>query len=258
MARSPAEALSNEPGSAVVRPLRLLQHPVDRRQAPRAGLQETDIEYLKAQVLEPRISRLWSHAKRGVDFVGALAITILASPLLLAIYLLVLRSGGNPIYGHRRIGRGGRWFTCYKFRTMIPDSAEVLERVLAENPEMLQEWERDEKLRNDPRVTRIGEFLRRTSLDELPQLLNVLRGEMSLVGPRPATETGICHYGKAVRWYLAVRPGMTGLWQVSGRNDVGFRRRVVMDIYYVRTQSFILDAQILLRTIRVVLGANGY
>lgn len=206
----------------------------------------------------PRVSLGWAITKRTADFAGSLLLITALSPLLLTIYALVARSGGQVIYGHRRIGRGGEWFTCYKFRTMVPNAEQVLKQVLADNPELKAEWDRDEKLRNDPRVTRIGEFLRKTSLDELPQLFNVLRGDMSLVGPRPATEIGMSHYGKAWRWYLAVRPGMTGLWQVSGRNDVGFRRRVVLDIYYVRNQNLLLDLQILFRTIGVVTGRTGY
>lgn len=206
----------------------------------------------------PRISPLWSLGKRGFDVVGSLALLIVLSPVLAVLYALVARSGGSPIYGHRRIGRGGKCFTCYKFRTMVPNAEAVLQSVLSENPDMQAEWLRDEKLRMDPRVTRVGDFLRRSSLDELPQLLNVLRGDMSLVGPRPATDMGIAYYGKARRWYFAVRPGMTGLWQVSGRNEVGFRRRVVLDTYYVRAQSFLLDIQILFRTVKVVLRGNGY
>ncbi|MCX7071002.1 MAG: sugar transferase [Gammaproteobacteria bacterium] len=204
------------------------------------------------------IPRAWSIAKRGIDFVGSLMLLGLLSPVFTALYILVARSGGEVFYGHRRIGRNGEWFTCYKFRTMIPDAESVLKRVLAEHPELKAEWDRDEKLRKDPRVTKVGEFLRRTSLDELPQLFNVLRGDMSLVGPRPVTDVGKEHYRRAWRWYLAVRPGMTGLWQVSGRNDVGFRRRIVLDVYYIRNQHLWLDLQILFRTIRVVFGSTGY
>ena len=206
----------------------------------------------------PQIPMGWSITKRTIDVVGSAALIVVLSPLLMALYLLIARSGGQVIYGHKRIGKGGDWFTCYKFRTMIPNAEQVLKKVLAENPVLQAEWDRDEKLRNDPRVTRVGEFLRKTSLDELPQLFNVLRGDMSLVGPRPATEVGMAHYGKAWRWYLAARPGMTGLWQVSGRNQLGFRRRVVLDSYYVRNQNLLLDAQILLKTIRVVVNGNGY
>ncbi len=223
-----------------------------------AVLNEAGINALLGQLIEPKISKSWVLIKRGADFLGALALLLVLLPVLGAIFALVARSGGKIIYGHRRMGRGGKWFTCYKFRTMVLNGDEVLARVLAENPAMREEWVRDEKLRKDPRVTGIGEFLRKTSLDELPQLFNVLVGDMSLVGPRPVAETGIARYGKAVRWYLAVRPGMTGLWQVSGRNDVEFRRRVVLDIYYVRSQSFLLDLQILLRTFRVVVSGSGY
>lgn len=205
----------------------------------------------------PQVSWFWSVTKRAVDFTGSLILLLALAPAFLLISLLVAKSGGKAIFGHRRVGRGGEWFTCYKFRTMVPNAQEVLEKVLAESPAMRAEWARDEKLRNDPRVTKIGEFLRKTSLDELPQLINVLKGDMSLVGPRPVTEEGVGHYGKALRWYLVVRPGMTGLWQVSGRNRVGFRRRVALDTCYVRNQSFLLDLQILVRTIRVVVRGDG-
>lgn len=231
---------------------------------PRNRLSRTSTQIAQRRSMAKRTSDIpdmppvWSLAKRSLDFFGSLTLLVLLSPVLAALYGLVARSGGEVIYGHRRIGRNGEWFTCYKFRTMIPDAENVLKRVLAENPELQAEWDRDEKLRNDPRVTKVGEFLRRTSLDELPQLFNVLKGDMSLVGPRPATDIGKAHYGRAWRWYLAVRPGMTGLWQVSGRNDVGFQRRVVLDVYYIRNQSLLLDIQILFRTIRVVLGSTGY
>lgn len=207
---------------------------------------------------EPDISFTWSILKRVLDVLGGIILLIALSPLLVVIFGLIAYSGGNPIFGQQRIGRRGRNFTCYKFRTMVPNAEAVLKEILRCNPDMQAEWERDEKLRCDPRVTRIGCFLRKTSLDELPQLLNVLKGDMSLVGPRPVYERDMLRYGRGARWYLAVRPGMTGLWQVSGRNDVSYRRRVALDIYYVRSQSFWLDFQILLKTARVVIAGTGY
>jgi exopolysaccharide production protein ExoY len=148
-------------------------------------------------------------------------------------------------------------FPCLKFRTMIPNADQVLRDLLESDPELRAEWVRDHKLRNDPRVTRLGRFLRRTSLDELPQLLNVLRGEMSLVGPRPVVREELLRYGRNVNTYLAAKPGITGLWQVTGRNDTDYRRRVVLDTYYVRNQNLLLDLYILLKTTGVVLGGSG-
>jgi lipopolysaccharide/colanic/teichoic acid biosynthesis glycosyltransferase len=140
---------------------------------------------------------------------------------------------------------------------MVPNADQVLRDLLESNPELRAEWVRDHKLRNDPRVTRLGRFLRRTSLDELPQLLNVLRGEMSLVGPRPVVREELLRYGRNVKTYLAAKPGITGLWQVTGRNDTDYRRRVVLDTYYVRNQNLLLDLYILAKTTAVVLGGNG-
>jgi lipopolysaccharide/colanic/teichoic acid biosynthesis glycosyltransferase len=161
------------------------------------------------------------------------------------------------IYRHWRVGRNGQMFSCLKFRTMVPNADQVLRDLLESDPELQAEWVRDHKLRNDPRVTRLGRFLRRTSLDELPQLMNVLRGEMSLVGPRPVIREELLRYGRNVNTYLAAKPGITGLWQVTGRNDTDYRRRVVLDTYYVRNQNLLLDLYILAKTTGVVLGGNG-
>jgi exopolysaccharide production protein ExoY len=195
--------------------------------------------------------------KRLLDLLGALVLAIVFSPLMIAIVLLMPRSGGSVIYKHRRVGRDGKMFECLKFRTMVPNADQVLRTLLEQDPVMKAEWVRDHKLRHDPRVTRIGHFLRRTSLDELPQIWNVVRGEMSLVGPRPVIREELLRYGRNVGAYLAAKPGITGLWQVKGRNDTDYRRRVVLDTYYVRNQSFILDMYILLKTTGVVLAGNG-
>jgi Undecaprenyl-phosphate galactose phosphotransferase WbaP len=195
--------------------------------------------------------------KRVLDLVGAIVLALVFTPLIVVIVFLLSRGGGSVIYAHRRVGRRGRMFACYKFRTMVPDAEHVLRELLEDNPLLQAEWVRDHKLRHDPRVTGLGRFLRRTSLDELPQLLNVLRGEMSLVGPRPVVREELLRYGKNVGTYLAARPGITGLWQVTGRNDTDYRRRVVLDTYYVRNQNLALDLYILAKTTGVVLSGNG-
>jgi undecaprenyl-phosphate galactose phosphotransferase len=148
-------------------------------------------------------------------------------------------------------------FPCFKFRTMQVDAEERLRELLANDPAARAEWEREFKLRNDPRITPIGQFLRRTSLDELPQLFNVIRGEMSLVGPRPVIRAELCKYGDDVDYFLMVRPGMTGLWQVSGRNDVDYDTRVYLDTWYVKNWSLWYDIAILFKTIKVVLRRDG-
>jgi lipopolysaccharide/colanic/teichoic acid biosynthesis glycosyltransferase len=172
--------------------------------------------------------------------------------------LIKLGDGGAVFFEHPRVGRYGRMFGCLKFRTMVADSAGALQRHLMANPAAAQEWRETQKLTDDPRITRIGRFLRATSLDELPQLINVLRGEMSLVGPRPVTKEELEErYARDRRYYLLVRPGLTGLWQVSGRNRVSYARRIELDREYVREWSFIRDIKILFRTIDVVLKRDG-
>jgi len=166
-------------------------------------------------------------------------------------------SGGAPIFGHARIGRYGRTFACFKFRTMVADAEGVLRRLLESDASARAEWERSYKLKDDPRITPIGAFLRRTSLDELPQLWNVLKGDMSLVGPRPIIEAELERYGDQVDYYLETRPGITGLWQISGRNDTGYEDRVALDSWYVRNWSLWYDLVILVKTVRVVLGREG-
>lgn len=196
-------------------------------------------------------------AKRLLDVIGAIVLGVVFSPLIVVIVFLMPKGSGSVIYRHRRVGRGGRMFACLKFRTMVPNADQVLRDLLERSPELQAEWVRDHKLRNDPRVTRLGRFLRRTSLDELPQLLNVLRGEMSLVGPRPVVREELLRYGRNVGTYLAAKPGITGLWQVTGRNNTDYRRRVVLDTYYVRNQNLLLDLYILVKTTGVVVVGKG-
>ena len=198
------------------------------------------------------------NAKRAIDIViGGMAI-IAAMPLMLAIALVIKASSRGPaLYWQRRVGFGGMHFYALKFRTMV-DSAEYrLEHYLKANPHLRREWERDRKLRHDPRVTFVGRWLRRASLDELPQLWNVLTGQMSLVGPRPIGDAEIMKYGETFALYERVMPGLTGLWQVSGRGNTTFAQRVAFDSWYARNWSFGLDAVILLRTFKTVLLCEG-
>src|SRR5437879_3246265 len=195
--------------------------------------------------------------KRLLDLVGALALALVFSPLMVGIVLSLRRAGGTVIYKHRRVGRDGKMFECLKFRTMVPNADQVLRDLLERNPELMAEWVRGHKLRHDPRVTRLGRFLRRTSLAELPQIWTVVCGDMSLVGPRPVVREELLRYGRNVGTYLAAKPGITGLWQVTGRNNTDYRRRVVLDAYYVRNQNLLLDLYILVKTMGVVLGGSG-
>lgn len=201
----------------------------------------------------------YTATKRALDVLGAIVLAVVFSPLILAIVIVALirREPGSVIYKHRRIGQGGHAFECLKFRTMVPNADQVLRELLERDPAIRAEWVRDHKLRCDPRVTRLGRFLRRTSLDELPQLWNVMQGEMSLVGPRPVVRDELLRYGRNARAYLSAKPGITGLWQVKGRNDINYRSRVVLDTYYVRNQNLLLDLYILSKTTRVVLGRSG-
>jgi exopolysaccharide production protein ExoY len=195
--------------------------------------------------------------KRVLDCVLAVLILIVASPFFLALALLVAMDGGPVIYRHKRIGRDGRLFDCYKFRTMIVGAHDLFDEFLAFHPSVVAEWQEAQKLDLDPRVTSTGRFLRRTSLDEMPQLLNVIRGEMSLVGPRPVTQPELQRYGAHAREYLTVHPGLTGLWQVSGRNRLSYAERVALDVRYIQTRSIWFDFVILLRTIVVLLRGDG-
>lgn len=197
-------------------------------------------------------------AKRAMDILGAGALLLLALPAFLVIAALVRRDGGRVFYAHERVGRGGRLFGCLKFRSMVVDADRRLAALLERDPAARAEWEATRKLKNDPRVTWIGRFLRATSLDELPQLINVLRGDMSLVGPRPVQAAELAaFYGAAAQHYLAVRPGITGPWQVSGRNDTSYAQRVALDVAYVTQPSLLADVKILLRTPIVVLARRG-
>jgi lipopolysaccharide/colanic/teichoic acid biosynthesis glycosyltransferase len=200
--------------------------------------------------IQSRRSRI---AKRSGDIVFSMAVLSLGSPVFLLLALLVkLTSRGPVFYVQQRVGRDYRSFGCVKFRTMRRDADRVLGVLLAESPDLAEEFRNDFKLKNDPRITRLGKFLRRSSLDELPQFVNVLRGQMSVVGPRPIVRKELPRYGDAMNEVLAVRPGLTGLWQVSGRNNLSYAERVQLDVRYARGRSFRGDLAIILRTIGVV------
>jgi len=205
-----------------------------------------------------RVAGCTALSKRFVDLIGALFLGLLSSPIIAVAALATRFSSEGPVlYRQIRIGRGNRAFTALKFRTMWMNADERLDDYLARDPALREQWERVAKLKNDPRVTRVGRFLRRFSLDELPQLWNVLTGEMSLIGPRPIVVEEIEKYGLDYTAYQRVRPGLTGLWQVSGRNDTTYQQRVDYDSYYVRNWSLWLDAKILIKTFRAVISGVG-
>ena len=209
--------------------------------------------------LNPGLARTFPRLmKRAFDLVLVSLAATLVLPLVLTICLAVRLSSRAPIfYGQRRIGKDGKPFSVWKFRSMIVDADQVLRAHLERSPALREEWERDHKLKVDPRVTRLGRLLRKTSLDELPQLWNILCGDMSLVGPRPIVESEIQKYGTSFDDYCQVTPGLTGLWQISGRNNTTYELRIRMDGYYVRNWSLSLDAYILLRTLKTIMLSEG-
>ena len=197
-------------------------------------------------------------SKRIFDVIIASITLIVFLPLFAFVVLLLkLTDPGPVIFRHIRVGQGGRRFACFKFRSMVLDSDKVLKTLLESDPAARKEWDRTQKLANDPRITPLGKFLRQSSLDELPQLINVIRGDMSLVGPRPIVPSELTRYGDKLSLYLQARPGITGIWQVSGRNDCGYDRRIEMDANYVRNWRFSTDFVILLRTLGAVLAQRG-
>lgn len=198
--------------------------------------------------------------KRLLDFLVAAALIVLLSPIMLVTAALIyIRDPGSVIFAHWRVGQNGKEFPCLKFRSMVQNADEFLERMLLEDSELRAEWEANQKLENDPRIIPgIGSFIRKFSLDELPQLINVLVGDMSLVGPRPCTSSELAtHYGTDARYYKMVRPGVSGLWQVSGRSTTTFEERVLIDVQYVQNQNMALDLWIAARTPRAVISSRG-
>jgi lipopolysaccharide/colanic/teichoic acid biosynthesis glycosyltransferase len=198
-----------------------------------------------------------SAGKRIFDIVLAVLLLPVLLPVIAGLWMLTRADGGAGFFGHRRIGKGGNMFRCWKVRTMVVGAEEKLQAYLAKNPAAAAEWKRDHKLTNDPRITRAGNFLRKTSLDELPQIWNVLRGEMSFVGPRPIVRDELAKYGASADVYLSQKPGITGLWQVSGRNDVTYEERIAFDAEYSRRMSLSYDIWLILRTGASVLGKTG-
>ena len=211
-------------------------------------------QLLSADQLIELQSKRSRFVKRSGDIVFSLLVLSLGSPVfILLAFLVKLTSKGPVFYVQQRVGRDYRSFGCIKFRTMRRDADKVLSKVLAESPDLDEEYRNDFKLRNDPRITRLGRFLRQSSLDELPQFINVLRGEMSVVGPRPIVKSELPRYGERMEEVLAVRPGLTGLWQVSGRNNLSYPERVRLDLRYASRRSFSIDLRIILKTISVIL-----
>jgi lipopolysaccharide/colanic/teichoic acid biosynthesis glycosyltransferase len=210
----------------------------------------------RALVLHKR-RRLIYPGKRAFDIFTAVFFSVLLAPLILLIVLMIRNDREPVLFRHKRIGQNGRVFHCLKFCTMVHNAEQVLRDVLRNHPELRDEWIQNHKIRNDPRITPVGRILRLTSLDELPQLWNILQGDMSLVGPRPVVREELLRYGRNVAHYLAVKPGLTGLWQVKGRSDTSYRRRVAMDTYYVLNQGIGLDLRILAATTGAILRRAG-
>lgn len=227
------------------------------------GTMSTEFDFLSNSIASSKKterdnSLLDSTIKRIFD----VTLVLLALPYFLFFCLIIsisiaLESKGGVIYKQTRIGKGGRQFKVYKFRTMIHNADKALQQHLDNSPELKAEWCANHKLKKDPRITRVGALLRQSSLDELPQLWNILIGDMSLIGPRPIVEAEIEKYGESFELYKLARPGLTGLWQVSGRSDTSYSRRVELDKYYILNQSFRLDFRIILETVSVVLGKKG-
>ena len=192
--------------------------------------------------------------KRFIDFVFSFLLIILLLPLFLIIGILIkLNSKGSILYVQRRIGKNNTPFSCYKFRTMKPESKYILKKLLIQNPHFKNEFEKTRKLINDPRITNLGKFLRFTSLDELPQIFNVFRGDMSFIGPRPIVKSEIKKYGKDFKKAFSLKPGISGLWQVSGRNKLSYSKRIELDIFYAANINLLLDFKIFLKTLLIIL-----
>ena len=197
---------------------------------------------------------IYIFCKNFLDFLFSMIILIACLPLFIIISLLIKLSSRGPIFFlQERIGRNNVSFKCIKFRTMHPEAKDILENLLMKDPKFKIEFEKTHKIKNDPRITTIGKLLRKTSLDELPQFINVLRNEMSIIGPRPIVSKEKKKYGKNIKKVLSIKPGITGLWQVSGRNNLTYKKRVNLDLNYAENYNFLMDLRILIRTIGVIL-----
>lgn len=242
-----------ETGSAIRIPFRGQQNAGERYRASEARVAHR----ITDRRLIAKVKAANGRAKRAFDVIIASVALIFLLPAFLTIALAIKLNDRGPVfYRHTRVGRQGARFECLKFRTMATDSEERLAQILLTDPHAAAEWQNGQKLRNDPRITKIGSFLRKTSLDELPQLWNVLRGDMSIVGPRPVTRAELQRYGRERRYYLLVRPGITGLWQVSGRSSTGYDRRIRYDREYLEDWSWLGEFWILLMTIPAVLKTD--
>lgn len=224
-----------------------------------AGVKTHDLDGMLLLEMEDRLAKKRNFfTKRVFDSVCSLMGFIVLSPVFLLIMTLIRFDSRGPVFfGHKRLGKGGKYFVCYKFRTMLPNAQEILKELLENDPEARSQWDKDFKLKKDPRITKIGSFLRRTSLDELPQLWNVVKGEMSLVGPRPIVTDEVGKYGEKSRYLFKVPPGITGLWQVSGRNDIDYEERILLDEYYAKNWSLWLDIEIIIRTFGAIVKREG-
>jgi Undecaprenyl-phosphate galactose phosphotransferase WbaP len=248
--------------NASIELLRLFRHVIfisDRSWFDRVSFRIHDFEGLiGVEARKNLLSPANLAVKRVLDILFSLVLSILFLPVVFLVGLLTKMDSRGPIfYQQERIGMGGRRIRVYKFRTMVENADSALKDCIEKNFENRMEWEQNHKLRDDPRITRFGRFLRKYSIDELPQLINVLKGDLSLVGPRPIVDAEVHHYCENITEYKNVRPGVTGLWQVSGRNNTTYDERVRFDVYYVRNWSIWLDLYILLRTIWVVLKRDG-
>ncbi|MBO6989186.1 MAG: sugar transferase [Prochlorococcus marinus XMU1422] len=212
---------------------------------------------MKNKSIKNKNLNIYRLCKNLFDFLFALIFIILGSPFFLVIAILVKFSSRGPIFFlQKRIGKNLKTFNCIKFRTMHPEAEDILENLIRTNQYLRKEFEETQKLKNDPRITNIGKFLRKTSLDEIPQFLNVLKMEMSIVGPRPIVKEEIKRYGKSFSKVISIRPGITGLWQVSGRNNLSYKKRVLLDCLYAQNVNLLMDIRIIIRTIGVIFFPN--
>lgn len=242
-----------EAGSAIRIPFRGRQNAAERYRVAGARVAHRITDRALIRKVRAANGRL----KRAFDILVASVALMFLAPVFLTVFVLIKLTDSGPIfYRHTRVGRQGERFACLKFRTMATNSEERLAHILLTDPVAAAEWEQGQKLRTDPRITKLGAFLRKSSIDELPQLWNVLRGDMSIVGPRPITRAELNRYGKDRRYYLLVRPGITGLWQVSGRSSIGYEKRIRYDREYLEDWSWLGEFWILLMTIPAVLNTD--